>query len=121
MKMFFKVILLVLVLLAISFGITKIVLMPQDVEFFGSYGFTKPILIAYGITQLIGGIMLAVPISRIIGAIIVAATFINSAVVLVIAGKYAVTFITLICVLLLGFIIKRSLKLAAPGTNETQE
>lgn len=58
MSNFLKVILTILVFLAISSGVTKIMLMPQDVEFFGNYGFTNSILIAYGVAQLIGGILL---------------------------------------------------------------
>jgi hypothetical protein len=33
-------------------------LMQQDVESIGAYGFTNPILIAYGVVQLLGGILL---------------------------------------------------------------
>jgi hypothetical protein len=41
-------ILAILTLLAVSSGITKILLMPQDVNFFGKFGFSDPILIAFG-------------------------------------------------------------------------
>ena len=46
-------------------------LMPQDVEFFGKYGFTNPILIAYGAAQVIGGILLIIQKARFVGAVIV--------------------------------------------------
>jgi len=49
MEIFYNVILFILVFLAISSGITKIMLMQQDLEFFGNYGFTNPILITYGV------------------------------------------------------------------------
>jgi hypothetical protein len=48
MNLFLNVILIILVLLAISSGATKIMLMQQDVEFFGNYGFTNSMLITYG-------------------------------------------------------------------------
>ena len=108
MKILFNLILVILVLLAVSSGVTKIILMQQDVEFFGAYGFTNPILIAYGALQLIGGIFLALPKIRVIGALIVAVTFLISATVLLMAGNIPLTIITLVCVLLLGFIIKQS-------------
>ena len=114
MKIFFNVILVILVFLAVSSGITKIILMQQDVEFFGKYGFTDPILIAYGASQLLGGILLVLPKSRIFGAALVAITFLISAVVLAMEGNIPVTIVTLIFVLLLGVIIKRSLN------NKTQ-
>jgi len=101
MKILFNVILAILVLLAVSAGITKIMLMQQDGEFFGKYGFTNTILIAYGAVQLLGGILLALPKSRIIGAALVAITFLISAVVLIAEGNIPVTIVTLICVFLL--------------------
>ena len=110
MKIFFKVVLVILIFLAVSSGITKIMLMPQDVEFFGKYGFTDPILIAYGATQLLGGILLIMSKSRIIGAVLIAITFLISAVVLAMDGNIPVTIITLIFVFLLGFVIKQSIK-----------
>ncbi len=108
MKIFVNIVLAVLVLLAISSGTTKILLMEQDVEFFGKYGFTNPILVAYGAIQLIGGILLVLPKTRTVGAIIVAITFLISAVVLVLSGNIPVTIVTLVCVILLGLIVKQN-------------
>ena len=113
MKIFLKVILVILVFLAVSSGITKIMLMQQDVEFFGKYGFTDPILMAYGAIQLLGGVLLIIPKSRIIGAILISITFLISAIVLAMDGNIPVTIITLIFVFLLGFIIKQSLNKTA--------
>ena len=113
MKIFTTIVLVILVFLAASSGITKVMLMPQDVEFFGPYGFTDPILIGFGIAQLLGGILLAIPKTRITGAIIVVITFLISAAVLVMAGNMPVAIITLVCTLLLGFIIKQTLNKAS--------
>ena len=109
MKVFLNVILVILVLLAVSSGITKIILMQQEVAFFGQYGFTNPILISYGAAQLLGGVLLILPKTRVVGAVLVAITFLISAVVLGLAGNIPVTLITLFFVLLLGVIIKQSL------------
>jgi len=87
-------------------------LMPQDVSFFGQYGFTNSILIVYGIAQLIGGILLAIPTTRVMGAIIVAVTFLISAVVLAMADNIPMSGITLIFVVLLSFVIKKSLQVS---------
>ncbi len=115
MKIFINIILFILVFLAVSSGITKVMLMQQDVDFFGSYGFTNPILIMYGVIQLVGGALLAFPKTRIIGAVIVALTFLISAVVLAMAGNIPVTIVTLVCVLLLVLVIKQS-----PGRDSQQ-
>ena len=60
-------ILAILTLLAVSSGITKILLMPQDVNFFGKYGFSDPILIAFGSVQLLGGLLLVFTKTRFAG------------------------------------------------------
>lgn len=113
MKIFFNMVLVILIFLAISSGITKIMLMQQDVDFFGQYGFTNPILIAFGFAHLLGGGLLAIPKTRIIGAIIVAITFLISAVILVMASNFPIAIVTLVCVLLLGFVLKQSLSNAS--------
>ena len=105
MDVFIKVILVILIFLATSSGITKIMLMPQDVAFFGGYGFTNPILIAYGATQLIGGVLLIFKNTRFIGALIIAVTFLISAIVLIMAGKMLVALITFITMFMLGIIM----------------
>ena len=110
MKVFLKVIIAILAFLAISSGLTKVLLMQQDVDFFGQYGFTNPLLMTYGAIQVIGGILLIFPKTRIIGASIVEITFLISLVVLVMAGNMPMALITLIFVVLLGFIINQSFK-----------
>ena len=110
MKIIFYIILVILVLLAISSGITKVLLMPRDVEFFGQYGFSNPILVFFGLIQLVGGIILAIPKTRIVGAAVVAFTFLISAIVLFLSGNIPITAVTLIFTALLVFIAKYNLR-----------
>jgi len=111
MKIVTTIILLVLILLAVSSGITKVTLMQQDVEFFGKYGFTNPILIAYGLVQVIGGLLMIFGKTRFAGATIVAITFLISLVVLLMEGNLPVSIITIVATLLLGLVMKQSWKL----------
>jgi hypothetical protein len=97
----------------VSSGITKIQLMQQDVNFFGKYGFSNPILIAYGLVQLIGGLLLVFTITRFVGATIVAITFLISLVMLLMEGNILVSIATVIATLLLGVIMKQSWQPAA--------
>jgi hypothetical protein len=110
MELFLKVILIILIFLAVSSGITKIMLMPHDVEFFGSYGFSSTILILYGVSQLIGGVLLSVKKTRFIGAVLVAITFVVSAIVLTLAGNIPLTMVTLVAIIMLGAIMRQSFK-----------
>jgi hypothetical protein len=92
---------ILLIFLAVSSGITKIMLMEQDVEFFGKYGFTDPLLMGFGITQLVGGILMTLSKTRFIGAAIVAFTFIVSLVILALEGNLIMAAITAVATALL--------------------
>ncbi len=108
MNLAFKIILTILIFLAISSGVTKIMLLSQDVEFFGAYGFSHTMLVALGITQLIGGILMVIPKFRMYGAVIVAITFLISLVLLVMDSNFLVAGITMVAITLLGWVAKLS-------------
>ncbi len=108
MKVLLTIILGLLVLLAISSGITKIMLMPQDLEFFGRYGFNNLMLIIFGIIQVVGGVLMVIPKIRLYGAITVITTFGISLVLLIIEGNFVVSVITLIAMALLVVVIKQN-------------
>lgn len=92
--------------------------MPQEVEFFGNYGFTGPILIAYGATQLIGGILLIFPKTRVLGAAIVALTFLISAIVLVLSGNIPVAIVTCVAILMLLLVAKENIRRERQNESE---
>lgn len=100
----------ILTLLAVSSGLTKILLMQQDVEFFGRYGFSNPLLVAFGAVQLIGGILLPFRKTRLTGAAIVASTFLVSLVILLMDGNIPVSIVTAIATVLLVVVMKLSWK-----------
>ena len=108
MKLASTVVLALLVLLALASGVTKIALMPDDVDFFGRYGFSNAILMAYGATQVAGGVLLPFRKTRFLGAAILAITFLVSLVVLVMDGNVPVSIATMVATLLLGMVMKQS-------------
>jgi len=101
------VLLAVEVFLAVSSGATKIMLMPQDVEFFGKYGFTNTLLMAFGALQVVGGILLLLPKTRLVGAMLIAITFLISAAILLVEKNYIVAGITVLVVVLLAVVVKQ--------------
>lgn len=111
-----KVFLVILIFLAVASGLTKILLMPQDVEFFGRFGFTSPLLVAFGASQVIGGVLMAFPKTRALGAVIVLITFSISAVMLYLAGNLPVTFVTVAAIVLLGDVIRRNINRQKSGS-----
>ena len=114
MKIAYTIILVILTFLAISAGITKVMLMQRDVDFFGRYGFSDLILVVYGTAQLIGGVLIPFNKTRFVGAAIVAITFLVSLVVLLMDGNIPVSIVTIIMMLLLGVVMKQSWKTAPP-------
>ncbi|MFT4729271.1 MAG: hypothetical protein ACI9UN_003788 [Granulosicoccus sp.] len=58
LKIIWAGILIVLILLAVSSGVTKIMLMQPDASFFGRYGFTNPLMMSFGFTQVLGVVSL---------------------------------------------------------------
>lgn len=118
MKVAYTIILAVLTFLAISSGMTKVLLMPRDVDFFGQYGFSNTILIVYGTVQLIGGFLLPFGKTRFVGAVIVAITFLVSLVVLLMDGNIPVGIVTFVMTLLLGVVIKQSWRSAPSKSSD---
>jgi hypothetical protein len=108
MRMVSTVVLVLLIFLSIFSGVTKVALMPEDVQFFGGYGFSNPALISFGATQLIGGVLMAFRKTRFVGAAIVAVTFLVSLVLLLMDGNLPMSMVTAMATLLLGIVMKRS-------------
>jgi hypothetical protein len=87
MKILIKLNLVVLVLLSLSSGVTKILLMPQEVEFFGGGGFSSTWIVVYGAAQLVGGILLILAKTRLWGGAVMVFTFGVSTILIFLSGK----------------------------------
>ena len=99
-----KIALTIMVLLATASGLAKIMLMPQEVVFFGAFGFSDNVLIGFGLLQVLGAILLLLPKTRTLALVLVGLTFVASALVLLAAGKIAMAVVTLLFVGLLAFL-----------------
>ena len=108
MKIAYLVLIGLLVFLAGSSGLTKIMLMDQEVEFFGKFGVAGPLIIGFGIVQLIGAVLLIFTRTRITGAVLIAITFVMSAYMLIVEGNWPFTIATLLALVLLGSVISKT-------------
>ena len=108
MKIASTIVLVVLILLAVLSGFTKVALMQQDVNFFGRYGFSNSLLVIYGLTQIAGGVLMVLERTRFIGAAIVAITFLISLVVLIMDDNIPVSIVTAVATLLLVMVMYQS-------------
>lgn len=106
MKIVMTMILLLLVLLSISSGINKIMLMPQEVEFFGGAGMSNMVIIAFGAVQVMGGSLLIAPKSRLWGVFVMVVTFTISTVLILIGGSIGFGLFSILPIILLGLIAR---------------
>lgn len=104
MKYVTTVLLCIVIFLAVSSGITKVMLMPQDVEFFGRYGLHGPGLIAFGAVQILAGLALISRRHRFLAAQVVSVTFAASALFLLLDGAIVMAGITLLVICILQYL-----------------
>ncbi len=107
MKWLVRIVIALLVFLAVSSGFSKLLLLPQDMEFFGRYGFTPLMLRGLGLMQIIGGVLFALPRTRFLGALIVAITFIWSAALLYKSGSLPVAALSVVIALVMLWLARR--------------
>lgn len=114
MKAVSIIVLTLLTLLAVASGTAKILLLQQEVDFFGKYGVSDLVLIVFGSVQLLGGLLLITASTRFVGAAVVAATFLVSLVMLLMDGNIPASIATAVATLLLAAVMKQNWK---PNAN----
>ena len=98
------IILSVLVVLSVASGVAKIMLQPQELAFFGGAGFSEAMIIAFGLAQLVGGLLLALKKYRKTGAIIMALTFGVSTILIFMSGGLAFALFSILPILMAGLV-----------------
>jgi DoxX-like family len=86
MKYFAYSAFVVLVLLSISTGITKIVQLPAEMELFRNAGFNDSLTILFGGVQVLGGLLLIFAKYRKTGAVVMIVTFVIASWVVWLSG-----------------------------------
>ena len=84
--------------------------MPQELEFLQGLGLSVPIIVAFGVVQLVGGILMVPTKTRRIGATVVALGFLASAILVFMSGNLPFGLVSLVPVVLAGLVIRQSSK-----------
>lgn len=71
-----------LTLLSIMTGVVKLAQMPEEMQIFEQAGFSVPAILAFGVVQLIGGVLLIPNRTHRIGAVVMVPTFVAATAVL---------------------------------------
>jgi len=106
MKILMTAILVLLVLLALTSGTSKIMLLEQEVQFFGAAGFSNSALQIFGATQLAVGLLMVFSRYRIAAAVVLALTLIASTILILMDGKTAFGLVSIIPILLVAVLIR---------------
>lgn len=91
-------------LLSLAAGAAKIALVPEERSFLGQFGFTDALTIAFGIVQVLGGLLIMFAGTRFFGAILAGAAFALSFALLLVGGQLAFAALSLVPVGLAGVI-----------------
>ena len=118
MKIVVRILLVILFLLAFASGAAKVMLVEREVIFFGAYGFGAPVLVLFGLVQILGAVLMVLPMTRVLGAALVGMTFGVSALLLVHAGDLPTAFFTVVAIIGLGVLVKFSPP--GPASHETE-
>ncbi|NND69707.1 MAG: hypothetical protein HKN19_19105 [Halioglobus sp.] len=94
-------------LLSIAAGAAKVALVPEESEFLSQFGFNDTLSIIFGIAQVLGGLFTLIPKTRFYGALLAGAGFAVSAVLILLSGNVAFAGVSLVPVILAGFISYR--------------
>ncbi len=108
MNILLRVNLVLVTLLSMTAGIPKVARLPEEVGFFESAGLGGSAVVVFGLVQLTGGALLTLKNTRIWGASAAAVTFLGSAVMLLLTGKIAFGFASVVPVLLAGVVMRES-------------
>ncbi len=101
---------IVIALLNIAAGVAKVMQTPQEVEFLTSQGLSLNMILAFGIIQILGGVLLLVPKTKFIGAVISLIAFAASAVLIFKSGDLTFGLISIVPVAILIYILFQNIK-----------
>lgn len=94
--------LVILILLSLATGMTKLILLPEEVELFAHAGFSNKMTFAFGLLQVTGGLLLIFKSSRSYGAVIMLVTFVVASIVVFYKGMMGFGFFSILFIVLAG-------------------
>lgn len=102
----------IVVLLSVAAGLAKVMEAPQEVEFLQSVGLSTPLIILFGLIQIVAAVLLVSQKTRMVGASLAALAFAVSSVLIFVAGNLSFGLVSILPVLLACIIIYQTSKTA---------
>lgn len=110
MKIVNILIIAIIALLSIAAGLAKVMQAPQEMEFLQGLGLSTALILAFGLVQIVGGVLLATKKTRMPGAILVTSAFVVSTVLIFIGGNFTFGLFSILPAALAGLIVYKAAK-----------
>ena len=98
--------LVIVVLLGLGSGTSKVMLLPDEVAFFGKTGLTEVGIQIFGAIQIIGSLMLPFQKMRFFGSLILMVTFLFSTVLILISGNISFGIFSILPIAMIILLLK---------------
>lgn len=106
MKIFYKVVLVLTILLSISTGVFKIMQQEADIQLFRVLGFNEIMTTFLGLIQLAGGVLMIFPKYRKLGGLIMIPTFIVASVAVFMNQMWLFGIVSLLFIAMAYLVVK---------------
>ncbi len=110
MKILNITIIAIIALLSIAAGLAKVMQVPDEMLFLTELGLDNTMIFVFGTIQIVGGILLAIPQLKMVGSLLVLIAFLVSAALVFVSGNFTFGMVSLIPVIITGFITYQALK-----------
>ena len=111
MKIVNILIVAIIALLSIAAGLAKVMQTQQEMAFLQGFGFSSALIIAFGLVQVLGGVLLLPKKTRLPGAILAASALVVSTVLIFVGGNLTFGLVSILPIALAGVIIYQSARI----------
>jgi len=98
----------IVALLSVAAGLAKVMQTQQELEFLQGFGLSASFIVAFGLVQILGGVLLVPKKTRLPGAILAASALVVSTVLIFIGGNLMFGLVSMLPIALAGVIIYQS-------------
>ena len=109
----------VIAFISISAGLAKVMQIEQEVEFLQSFGLSSALIVAFGVVQLVGGVLLIPSKTRMFGAVLASSALIGSTILIFIGGNFVFGLLSTIPIALACVIVYQSARSSRNKSSNT--
>ena len=113
MKIVNILIIVIVALLSIAAGLAKVLQTQQEMEFLQSFGLSSALIVAFGLVQIMGGVLLVSQKTRLLGAVLAASALVVSTVLIFVTGNLIFGLVSMLPIALACVIIYQSARTTA--------